>query len=80
MENGSLLIDETKARYYGWSVVFASWLAVFCLFGYRATCSIYFALGSFLFSILLATTLPLRVEYTKLRTREQGIQERLIWI
>jgi predicted MFS family arabinose efflux permease len=41
------------------------------------TYSIYFALGSFLFSILLATTLPLRVEYIKLRTREQGRQERL---
>ena len=44
------------------------------------TYSIYFALGSFLFSILLATTLPLRVEYTKLRTREQGRQGRLTWI
>ena len=41
------------------------------------TYSIYFALGSFLFSILLATTLPLRVEYTKLRIREQGRQGRL---
>lgn len=40
MENGSLLIDKTKARYYGWSVVFASGLAVFCLFGYRATFAI----------------------------------------
>jgi hypothetical protein len=77
MENGSLLIDETKAGYYGWSVVFALWLAVFCLFGYRATYSIYFALVSFLFSIFLATTLPLRVEYIKLRTRKQRIQERL---
>ncbi|MEI8241768.1 MAG: MFS transporter [bacterium] len=28
------------ARHYGWSVVFASWLAVFCLFGYRATFAI----------------------------------------
>ena len=27
-------------KYYGWSVVFASWLAVFCLFGYRATFAI----------------------------------------
>ena len=36
------------------------------------TYSIYFALGSFLFSILLATTLPLRVEYAKRRSREQG--------
>jgi MFS family permease len=44
------------------------------------TYSIYFALGSFLVSILLATTLPLRVEYTKLRIREQGRQERLAWI
>jgi MFS family permease len=44
------------------------------------TYSIYFALGSFLFSILLAATLPLRVEYTKLRTREQGRQGRLTWI
>lgn len=26
--------------YYGWSVVAASWLAIFCLFGYRATFSI----------------------------------------
>ncbi len=25
------------ARWYGWSAVAASWLAVFCLFGYRAT-------------------------------------------
>ena len=44
------------------------------------TYSIYFALGSFLFSILLATTLPPSVEYTKLRTREQGRQGRLAWI
>ena len=43
----------------------------------RYTYSIYFALGSFLFSILLATTLPLRVEYIKLRTREQRRQGRL---
>jgi hypothetical protein len=35
-----MMIDETKARYYGWSVVFASWLAVFCLFGFRATFAI----------------------------------------
>jgi MFS family permease len=35
-----MMIDETKARYYGWSVVFASWLAVFCLFGYRPTFAI----------------------------------------
>lgn len=28
---------NNKAKYYGWSVVGASWLAVFCLFGYRAT-------------------------------------------
>ena len=28
-----MMIDETKARYYGWS-------AVFCLFGYRATFAI----------------------------------------
>jgi len=34
------MMDETKTRYYGWSVVFASWLAVFCLFGYRATFAI----------------------------------------
>ena len=26
-------MEERKARFYGWSVVFASWLAVFCLFG-----------------------------------------------
>jgi MFS transporter, OFA family, oxalate/formate antiporter len=31
---------EDKKRLYGWSVVAASWLAVFCLFGYRATFSI----------------------------------------
>ena len=35
-----MMMDETKTRYYGWSVVFASWLAVFCLFGYRATFAI----------------------------------------
>ena len=31
--------DNNKKR-YGWSVVAASWLAVFCLFGYRATFAI----------------------------------------
>lgn len=31
---------ENQKRLYGWSVVAASWLAVFCLFGYRATFSI----------------------------------------
>lgn len=31
---------NSKTRLYGWSVVAASWLAVFCLFGYRATFSI----------------------------------------
>jgi len=31
---------NSKNRLYGWSVVAASWLAVFCLFGYRATFSI----------------------------------------
>ncbi|WP_300155331.1 MFS transporter [Solidesulfovibrio sp.] len=31
---------EENKRLYGWSVVAASWLAVFCLFGYRATFSI----------------------------------------
>lgn len=31
---------EKNKRLYGWSVVAASWLAVFCLFGYRATFSI----------------------------------------
>jgi len=32
---------STKSpRLYGWSVVFASWLAVFCLFGYRASFAI----------------------------------------
>ncbi len=29
-----------KRKYYGWSVIAASWLALFCLFGYRATFSI----------------------------------------
>ncbi|BDU75960.1 MFS transporter [Mesoterricola sediminis] len=33
-------MEDAKARTYGWSVVFASWLAVFCLFGYRATFAI----------------------------------------
>ncbi|NTV75978.1 MAG: MFS transporter, partial [Holophaga sp.] len=33
-------LNEKRARIYGWSVVFASWLAVFCLFGYRATFAI----------------------------------------
>ena len=33
-------MEERNARFYGWSVVFASWLAVFCLFGYRATFAI----------------------------------------
>ena len=33
-------MNETRAKYYAWSVVFASWLAVFCLFGYRATFAI----------------------------------------
>ena len=32
--------NEKSAKLYGWSVVFASWLAVFCLFGYRATFAI----------------------------------------
>lgn len=31
---------KSKRKYYGWSVVAASWLALFCLFGYRATFSI----------------------------------------
>ncbi|WP_147820143.1 MFS transporter [Salidesulfovibrio onnuriiensis] len=31
---------KDKSKLYGWSVVFASWLALFCLFGYRATFSI----------------------------------------
>lgn len=29
-----------KRKIYGWSVVAASWLALFCLFGYRATFAI----------------------------------------
>lgn len=33
-------MEDKKAKLYGWSVVFASWLAVFCLFGYRATFAI----------------------------------------
>ena len=33
-------MDNSKAKIYGWSVVAASWLAVFCLFGYRATFAI----------------------------------------
>lgn len=33
-------INQAKANWYGWSVVIASFLAVFCLFGYRATFSI----------------------------------------
>ena len=33
-------MTQTTARYYGGSVVVASWLAVFCLFGYRATFAI----------------------------------------
>ncbi len=33
-------IEAKNAKYYGWSVVLASWLAVFCLFGYRATFAI----------------------------------------
>jgi OFA family oxalate/formate antiporter-like MFS transporter len=33
-------MEAKKARWYGWSVVLASWLAVFCLFGYRATFAI----------------------------------------
>ena len=31
------LVEERNAKLYGGSVVLASWLAVFCLFGYRAT-------------------------------------------
>lgn len=31
---------EKKRKRYGWMVVLASWLAVFCLFGYRATFAI----------------------------------------
>ena len=33
-------MDESKSKIYGWSVVLASWLAVFCLFGYRAVFAI----------------------------------------
>ncbi len=33
-------MEDSKAKKYGWSVVAASWLAVFCLFGYRATFAI----------------------------------------
>lgn len=33
-------MEAKNARWYGWSVVLASWLAVFCLFGYRATFAI----------------------------------------
>lgn len=33
-------MENNKAKMYGWSVVAASWLAVFCLFGYRATFAI----------------------------------------
>jgi MFS family permease len=33
-------MNDSKAKLYGWSVVLASWLAVFCLFGYRATFAI----------------------------------------
>jgi len=33
-------MEARSARSYGWSVVLASWLAVFCLFGYRATFAI----------------------------------------
>jgi len=33
-------MEARNARFYGWSVVLASWLAVFCLFGYRATFAI----------------------------------------
>ena len=33
-------MDDTRAKRYGWSVVAASYLAVFCLFGYRATFAI----------------------------------------
>ena len=31
---------KNNDKYYGWSVVFAAWLAVFCLFGYRAVFAI----------------------------------------
>ncbi|MDR3670730.1 MAG: MFS transporter [Holophaga sp.] len=33
-------MEESKTKAYGWCVVFASWLAVFCLFGYRAVFAI----------------------------------------
>ena len=33
-------MDDKNAKHFGWSVVAASWLAVFCLFGYRATFAI----------------------------------------
>ncbi|SHH17582.1 MFS transporter [Tepidibacter thalassicus] len=32
--------NEKRAKYLGYMVVLASWLAVFCLFGYRATFSV----------------------------------------
>jgi len=48
------------------------WSSASDYLGRKRTYSIYFALGSFLFSILLATTLPLRVEYAKRRSRKQG--------
>jgi MFS family permease len=35
-----MTVQERRATICGWSVVFASWLAVFCLFGYRATFAI----------------------------------------
>jgi OFA family oxalate/formate antiporter-like MFS transporter len=33
-------MEDNKSKVFGWSVVLASWLAVFCLFGYRATFAI----------------------------------------
>jgi len=33
-------MNTNQAKHFGWSVVAASWLAVFCLFGYRATFAI----------------------------------------
>jgi len=33
-------MGEKNAKYYGWSVILASWMAVFCLFGYRAVFAI----------------------------------------
>jgi len=33
-------MNEKSSNAYGWSVVIASWMAVFCLFGYRATFAI----------------------------------------